>query len=126
MKTKRLDMNGLAVRDIDGARVGEIVDFYFDARTNEPEWLVVEAGGHRTVVVPLDDVARIEDGLKTPYPKAMILDSPHAEGASLDKRTEKALNEFYHQHRAPRGAHDQKRSPAGNARLRSWKAWKAA
>jgi hypothetical protein len=125
---------GLALIDIDGAKVGDIVDFYFDARTNEPEWLVVEVGtvGHKAVLVPLDDVSRTQDGLKTPYPKEMILDAPHVEGAAIDGRTESALYGFYHLRRELPGrsrttpAYEQDRRRLGDARLRSWQAWKAA
>jgi hypothetical protein len=125
---------GLAVLDVDGTKVGDIVDFYFDVRTNEPQWLVVEIGpiGSKAVLVPLDDVARTQEGLRTPYPKAMILDAPHIEGASIDRRTETDLYGFYRLRRELSGrdpntaAFEQERKRPGDARLRSWKAWKAA
>ena len=134
MNTKALDMHGVSVRDADGAKVGDVIDFYFDAKTNEPQWLAVEAGtlGHKVVLVPLDDVSRVEDGLKTPYPKEMIMEAPHVEGASIDKKTENSLYEYYHLRRelpnrtTKRPARDQNRGKTGDARLRSWKAWKAA
>ena len=133
MKTKSSKPNGLAVHDIEGTKVGDIVDFYFDARTQEPQWLVVEVGaiGHRIALVPLDDVARTDDGLRTPYPRDMILEAPHVEGASIDKRTESALYGFYQLRRELPGrsedspAFRQDRGKAGDPRLRSWKAWKA-
>lgn len=134
MKTKTPRPMGLAVLDVDGTKVGDIVDFYFDVRTNEPQWLVVEVGpiGSKAVLVPLDDVARTQEGLKTPYPKAMILEAPHIEGASIDMRTETDLYGFYHlRRRLPQRDPNaaglvQERRRTGDARLRSWKAWKAA
>jgi hypothetical protein len=134
MKIKSPNPMGLAVLDVDGEKVGDIVDFYFDSLTNEPQWLVVEAGtlGHKSVLVPLDDVARTHEGLKTPYPKAMILEAPHNEGASIDNRTETELYGFYHLRRELPGrdrmtpAFEQERRRTADARLRSWKVWKAA
>jgi sporulation protein YlmC with PRC-barrel domain len=134
MNTQAMDMHGLAVHDIDGTKIGDVIDFYFDAKSNEPQWLAVEGGvlGHRVVLVPVDDITREDDALKTPYPKEMIMDSPHVEGASIDKKSENALYEYYHVRRelpertTKRAAHEQDRSKTGDARLRSWKAWKAA
>ena len=44
MNADAQDYTGLKVVDIDGSQVGEVVDFFYDAGTNETEWLVVEAG----------------------------------------------------------------------------------
>ena len=92
MNTSALDMHGLAVEDIDGTKVGDVVDFYFDARTEDPQWLAVEAGtvGHKIVLVPVEDITRTDGGLRTPYQKDMIMDAPHAEGASLNRKMEEA------------------------------------
>ena len=134
MNTKALDMHGLAVRDVEGTKVGDVVDFYFDAKTNEPQWLAVEAGtlATKVVLVPLEDIKRAEDGLRTPYAKEMILEAPHVDGASIDKKSENALYEHYHVRRelpgrtTQKAAHKQDRGKTSDARLRSWKAWKAA
>ena len=134
MNTSALDMHGLAVEDIDGTKVGDVVDFYFDARTEDPQWLAVEAGtvGHKIVLVPVEDITRTDGGLRTPYQKDMIMDAPHAEGASLNRKMEEALYSFYHLRRelpertTERAAFEQDRSKSADARLRSWKAWKAA
>ena len=129
-----MDLNGLAVKDIEDTKIGDVIDFFFDTRTNEPEWLVVEVGllDHKTVLVPLDGIARGDDGLKTPYPKDIVMDAPAFEGTAMDKETERALYEYYHVRRELPGrtqdqpAFEQDRSETGDARLRSWKAWKAA
>lgn len=134
MKTEALEMHGLAVEDVDGTKVGEVVDFYFDAKTDEPQWLAVEAGtlGRKMVMIPLEDIARTENGLKTPYPKDMIMEAPEADGTALDKTTEDALYGFYHLRRelpdrtTERAAFEQDRGRTDSGRLRSWKAWKAA
>lgn len=132
--TDATDMNGLAVEDVDGTKVGDVVDFFFDAATNEPQWLAVEAGmiDRKLVLVPMDDITRTENGLKTPYPKDMIMDAPQVDGAAIDRTTEDALYGHYHLRRelpersTERAAFEQDRSMTAGGRLRSWKASNAA
>jgi hypothetical protein len=134
MNADTQDYTGQKVVDIDGTQVGEVIDFYYDAGTNEPEWLVVEAGllDTRHVMVPLEGITRDEDRLMTPYPKDLIMDSPEVEDASLNQETEQTLYEYYHlrrelpgrtQERAP---FEQDRSEIGDFRLKSWKSTRAA
>jgi hypothetical protein len=129
-----MDYTGQKVVDIDGTQVGDVIDFYYDAGTNEAEWLVVEAGllENRHVMVPLEGVTREEDRLVTPYPKDLIMDSPEVEDSSLNGETEQTLYEYYHLRRElPGRPHDQApfeqdRSAIGDFRLRSWKNTRAA
>ncbi len=129
MNASELEMSGLEVHDVDDAKVGDVVDFYVDAKTQEPEWLVVESGilGYRSVLVPLDGVTREQEVLKTPYPKDMIMTAPTVRSAAIDKETEEALYGYYHVRRMlpgrteNRAAYEQDRSPTGDNRLRSWK-----
>lgn len=134
MKPDALDLKGLTVHDVGGGKIGDVVDFFFDASTNEPEWLVVETGllEHRGALVPMDGIRREGDQLTTPYPKDQVMDAPVVDGDSIDKETERALYEHYHvrrelpgrsQERAP---FEQDRSETGDYRLRSWKAWTTA
>ena len=128
------DFTGQTVVDIDGTKVGDVVDFYFDAGTNEAEWLVVEGGllGQRQALVPVDGTRREGDELVTPYPKDLILDAPSIEAASLDLEAEQALYQHYHMRRElpgrveSRAAFEQDTSPIDNFRLRSWKQTSAA
>ena len=129
MKEDALQMKGLAVHDIDDTKVGDVVDFFIDGSTKEPEWIVVEAGlvDKKTALVPLDGMTREEQVLKTPYPKDMIMSAPEVRGTSIDKDTEEALYGYYHVRRELPGrtekkaAYEQDRSETGDARLRSWK-----
>ena len=123
-----LDIKGLAVFDVDGEKLGDVVDFYFDARTSQPEWLVVKAGvlAHKDVLVPMEDISGAADGLVTPYPREMIMQAPHVDDPTIDRRSEKALYEYYHLRRelpgrkTDRPAFEQDRSKTGDGRLRSW------
>ena len=134
MKPDALDLKGMSVNDMGGAKIGDVVDFYFDATTNEPEWLVVETGllEHKGALVPMDGIHREGDQITTPYPKDQVMDAPAVEGDSIDKATERALFEHYHVRRElpgrsqERAAFEQDRSETGDYRLRSWKAWTAA
>src|SRR5690606_33199720 len=60
MKPEALELRGLSLEDPGGDKVGEIVDFYFDAGTDEPEWLAVEAGllDKKVVLAPMDGLSR--------------------------------------------------------------------
>lgn len=129
MKEDALEMRGLEVRDVDDTKVGEVVDFYIDGSTKEPEWVVVESGmiDKKTLLVPIDGMSREDDILKTPYPKEMIASAPSVTGTSIDKETEEALYGYYHVRRELPGrteqkaAYEQDRSTTGDYRLRSWK-----
>lgn len=130
MNREAMELRGLSVHDVDGTKVGDVVDFYFDAATNEPEWLVVEAGllDHQNAFVPLADIQRDGDALKSPYPKDLILDGPEASGSAIDRKTEQALFEHFHIRRELPGrtegepAFDQGPGQESDFRLKSWKA----
>ncbi len=129
MSPEPQDMTGLELHDVDDAKVGDVVDFFVDQNTKEPEWLVVEAGAitQKSVLVPLEGITRNRSVLKTPYPKEMIMTAPTVRGAAIDKDTEQALYGYYHVRRELPGrttgeaAYDQDRSSTGDYRLRSWK-----
>jgi hypothetical protein len=129
MSAEPEEMNGLAVHDVDDTRVGDVVDFFVDANTNEPEWLVVEAGAiaQKSVLVPVEGITRDQSVLKTPYPKEMIMTAPSVRGPAIDKDTEQALYGYYHVRRelpgrtTGRAAYEQNRAPSSDYRLRSWK-----
>lgn len=134
MKPEALELRGLSLEDPGGDKVGEIVDFYFDAGTDEPEWLAVEAGllDKKVVLAPMDGISRDGDRVTTPYPKDHVMDAPQVEGPSIDRATERALYEYYHLRRElpgrtqERAAFEQDRGDTGDARLRSWNAASAA
>jgi sporulation protein YlmC with PRC-barrel domain len=134
MKTEYLELQGLAVHDVDGDKIGEVADFYCDIPTSEPEWLVVTTGllDKKDVLVPMDGIVREEDELQTPYEKGQVMDAPAVTGADIDPDTEAALYEYYHVRRElPSRTDDEapfeqrQDDPALGPRLRSWKAWSA-
>lgn len=129
MTNETLEMKGLSLKDVDGSKIGDVVDFYIDGDTKEPEWLVVETGviDKTNLPVPLEGLTRDGDELKTPYPKDMVMNAPRVGDSSIDKGTEEALYGYYHVRRELPGrteqkaAYEQDRSLTGDARLRSWK-----
>lgn len=133
MKTEALELKGLAVQGIEGAKIGDVTDFYFDAPTSEAEWLVVTTGviDKKAVLVPIADLQRDEDTLTTPYPKDQVMDAPVVDAPAIDADTEAALYEHYHLRRElpgrteNRAAWEQDDARGGEFRLRSWKAWSA-
>jgi hypothetical protein len=130
MNTEALNLMGLDVRDLEGVKIGEVTDFFFDAPTGEPEWVVVSSGIEEEdpVLVPMDSLTRDSGGLQAPYNKADVMEAPGFEGTAIDYKTERALYSYYHVRRElPERTHGQpafeqeSRDPP-EFRLRSWKA----
>lgn len=129
MNEQDLEMRGRTLEDVDGSTIGEIVDFYVDSGSNEPEWLVVETGliSKQNVVVPMEGLTRDEDKLRTPYPKDLVESAPTVDATSIDKETEESLYVYYNVRRELPGrtqaiaAFEQDRSVTGDHRLRSWR-----
>lgn len=80
--------------DIDGDKVGPIVEVYVDDATAEPEWFAVKTGllGNRICFVPAGRAKRGPDGPVLPYDKSAIKNSPKVEeDGSLSVEEEEAL-----------------------------------
>jgi uncharacterized protein (TIGR02271 family) len=72
---------GHDVYDVDGDKIGEITDIYYDDVTQRPEWLTVKTGlfGSKKSFVPLQGSTRYgDDGddLQVIYDKDLIKDAP--------------------------------------------------
>jgi uncharacterized protein (TIGR02271 family) len=72
---------GHDVYDVDGDKIGEITDIYYDDVTQRPEWLTVKTGlfGSKKTFVPLQGSARYgkdDDNLQVAYDKEFIKDAP--------------------------------------------------
>jgi sporulation protein YlmC with PRC-barrel domain len=78
------DLRGLRVRDRDGEVVGVVEDLYVERPTGEVRYLAVDGDAPGVqVLVPLDEVAVVEDGLTAavvvPYTRAHLLAAPPLE-----------------------------------------------
>jgi len=67
--------------DVDGDKLGEITDIFYDDNTQRPEWLTVKTGlfGSRKTFVPLQGSTRYgedDDDLQVAYDKDFVKDAP--------------------------------------------------
>ncbi|HEV2774155.1 MAG TPA: PRC and DUF2382 domain-containing protein [Solirubrobacteraceae bacterium] len=89
---------GETLYDRDGSKIGEIVEIYADRGTGEPAWLAVKTGlfGSNISFVPLHEAARSEDGIRVPYDKSHVKDSPNVPAdAEVSPEEERRLWEHY-------------------------------
>jgi hypothetical protein len=92
------DWPGRELVDRDGERVGSIQEIYLDARTDEPEWALVNTGlfGMKASFVPIRDAQVRGEGVHVPYEKAKIKDAPRVEpDGELSEEEEADLYRHY-------------------------------
>jgi len=90
-------VQGLTVRDRDGAELGAVDSVYVDDETQRPEWVVLTGGlsGSRHAALPLAG-GMIEDGeLHVPYDAEQLRTAPEVPEGHLSKETEAALFDHY-------------------------------
>jgi uncharacterized protein (TIGR02271 family) len=98
MSRVRLDeMRGEAVYDNDGDKIGKVEEIYYDAQSNRSEWIGIGTGFLRTkrVLVPVQGAELWEDGLRVPYSKDQVKDSPDIDEDEISAQGEAELVAFY-------------------------------
>lgn len=95
-KSQAQALVGAEVRTSDGARAGAIAEVHLDADYDEPEWILVGGGAHRTFV-PAAEARLEDDGVVTvPYSRRMITSAPEVgDPAHLSEAEERALYDHY-------------------------------
>jgi hypothetical protein len=94
----RTEWTGHDLFDIEGDKIGPIVDVRYGDFTGDLKWLVVESGllGRRTLLVPVAEVRSSEGRLVAPYPKDFMKNAPGVEYESASWETdERNLCAFY-------------------------------
>jgi len=88
---------GQVVTDRAGARLGTVLDVYYDAEDDRPGWALLEvAGAAGTRLVPLGEA--VEDGgeLRVPYDRDFVEGAPGMEpGGRLWPQEEAELYAYY-------------------------------
>ncbi|HKE99638.1 MAG TPA: PRC-barrel domain-containing protein [Actinomycetes bacterium] len=86
------DWRGRTLLDSAGGRVGSIQEIYLDARTDEPEWVLVHTGlfGMKSSFVPIQQAALDGSDVRVPYRKQQIKDAPRVEPDGELSETEEA------------------------------------
>jgi stress response protein YsnF len=88
------------VYDVDGNKIGQAQNAYFDDRTGQPEWVGVKTGtfgGHESLV-PVRQASFVQDHLEVPYPKDRVTHAPEIGADSsgrLPRAGENRLFEYY-------------------------------
>jgi uncharacterized protein (TIGR02271 family) len=97
-KDRILEHRGNDLRDRDGEKIGSIEEIYLDARTNEPEWALVNTGlfGTKQTFVPLTEATEEGGTLTVPYDKSTVKDAPKVEpDGQLTHSEESQLYSYY-------------------------------
>jgi uncharacterized protein (TIGR02271 family) len=90
-------MRGRPVYDAAGDKIGTVDEVFYDEDTQQPEWLGIGTGffGMRRVLVPLSGAEQAEDGLRVPYSKDQVKDSPDIDSDEISQDTEQRLAQHY-------------------------------
>jgi PRC-barrel domain len=87
------------VYDLNGDKIGEIDEIFYDDVTGRPEWVTVKSGffGTKRHFVPIMGSSTWEDGIKVNYTKDMVSDAPgvSADYGHLDVAEEQMLYRHY-------------------------------
>lgn len=82
--------------DHDGVKIGTVDEVYLDDATGAPEWAAVRTGlFSRDAFVPLAPSELRDDGLRVPFPKALIKDAPDF-GVGRHLSPEQELQLYHH------------------------------
>ena len=98
MTIEQLDeMRGMPVYDSAGHRIGEVEEIFWDEQTRRPEWIGLGTGffGTKRVLVPVPAAEQREDGLRVPYSKEQVKDSPDIDSDEISQETEYELARYY-------------------------------
>jgi hypothetical protein len=85
--------------DVNGEKIGEIAQIFYDDRTQRPEWLAVKTGlfGMKTTFVPINGSSCYgDDDLQVPFTKDSVKDAPRVDvDEHMTEFQEQELWSFY-------------------------------
>jgi hypothetical protein len=92
-----MEMQGAPVLDVAGERIGRIEEVYYDMATRAPEWIGIGTGflGMKRVLVPAQGAEPEGGGLRVPYPRDLVKDSPEVAALAVSEETERSLCAHY-------------------------------
>jgi uncharacterized protein (TIGR02271 family) len=129
------EARGAPVYDAEREEIGSVEEIFYDHQTGRPEWVGIGTGffGTKRVLVPLESADLSGDGLRVPYTKDHVKDSPNIDSDEISSETEQELYAYYRLHAPTRaeGTQEVTRSEeelkvgkraveAGSVRLRKW------
>lgn len=84
------------IHDPEGDKIGEVADVYYDEETKQPEWLSVGVGWFGKIrLIPATRVEKTGQGLRVPYSKDQVKDSPEVDGEIVSQAEEQRLASYY-------------------------------
>jgi uncharacterized protein (TIGR02271 family) len=91
------NLQGSTVHAQDGSKIGSVEEIFYDADTNEPEWIGIGTGffSSKRVLVPLVGASASSGGVTVPYSKDMVKDSPDVSGDEISEDLERQLYSYY-------------------------------
>jgi sporulation protein YlmC with PRC-barrel domain len=93
-----LNMEGAAVIDPEGDKIGTVEQIYLDDETGRPEWVTVRTGffGLRSSLVPLQGAAIEGSEVIVPFDKDTVKGAPNVDADDrLTQQAERELYEYY-------------------------------
>jgi uncharacterized protein (TIGR02271 family) len=98
MTIEHLDqLRGAPVYDSAGDKIGSIEEIFVDEQTRQPEWIGIGTGffGTKRVLVPVTGAEQSDGGLRVPYAKDQVKDSPDIDSDEISQDTEAQLAQHY-------------------------------
>ncbi len=91
------ELRGSSVYDQGGSKIGSVEEVFYDADTQQPEWIGIGTGffGMKRVLVPVAGASVTADGITVPYSKDMVKDTPDIDGDEISEDTERQLYSYY-------------------------------
>ena len=91
------EARGVPVYDSTGDTIGKVEEIFYDEQTNKPEWIGIGTGffGTKRVLVPVEGADIDADGVRVPYDKAKVKDSPDIDSEDISQDTEQELYSYY-------------------------------
>jgi uncharacterized protein (TIGR02271 family) len=91
------EKRGAPVYDRDGDPIGGVEEIICDDHTGRPEWIGIGTGflGTKRVLVPVEGAQHDQDGLRVPYEKSRVKDSPDIDADEIGQATEAELYSYY-------------------------------
>ena len=91
------EMRGMPVYDSAGDKIGTVEEIFWDEETRRPEWIGIGTGflGTKRVLVPVPGANPSGDGLRVPYSKDQVKNSPDIDSDEISQDTEYELARYY-------------------------------
>jgi uncharacterized protein (TIGR02271 family) len=90
-------MRDAPVFDTTGDKIGSVEELFYDEQTGQPEWIGIGTGffGTKRVLVPVEGASVEGDGIRVPYEKDKVKDSPDIDGDEISQERERELYSYY-------------------------------